>query len=180
MRLALAALYLSLAGAANADPAALQALAVGGMEKLSVLDQPLAVPDVAFLDAEGAEVRLADYAGQVLVVNFWATWCAPCREEMPTLAALQEALGGEDFRVVTIATGRNDPVGMEEFLTEVGAGALPRNTDPRQALARAMGVLGLPVTVLIDREGDEVARLIGGADWNGPEAQAVIAALVAG
>jgi thiol-disulfide isomerase/thioredoxin len=98
---------------------------------------------------------------------------------MPTLAALQEELGDEGVRVATVATGRNDPVEIDRFLTEVGAGNLPRWRDPGQQLAREMGVLGLPVTVILDREGQEVARLTGDADWSSDSALAILRALAA-
>jgi len=139
----------------------------------------VAAPATPFQGDGGAEMTLADLAGGVVVVNFWATWCAPCRKEMPTLAALQAELGDEGVRVATIAVGRHDPVEMERFLQEVGADNLPLWLDSRQALARDMGVLGLPVTVILDREGLEVARLIGDADWASDSAFAILRALAA-
>ena len=96
---------------------------------------------------------------------------------MPTLAKLQEELGDEGVRVATIATGRNDPVELDRFLQEAGAGALPQWRDPSQALAREMGVLGLPITVILDREGQEVARLQGDADWSSESALAILRAI---
>jgi thiol-disulfide isomerase/thioredoxin len=101
----------------------------------------------------------------VVLLNFWATWCAPCREEMPSLDALQAELGGDDFQVVAIAAGHNPAPAIEKFLTEAKITNLPVLLDPRQGLARGMGVMGMPVTILIDRDGNEIARLIGGADW---------------
>ncbi|MBW7921543.1 MAG: TlpA family protein disulfide reductase [Rubellimicrobium sp.] len=184
MRLTVTGFYLAallganlLAESAMAAPD-LAALQSGDMEKLALVDPPLPVPDATFLAGDGSEVTLADWAGQVVLLNFWATWCAPCREEMPTLAALEEELGGDDFRVLTIATGRNDAPAVEEFLTSVDADNLPRLADPRQQLARAMGVLGLPMSILVDRQGHEVARLIGGADWNSDSARAIVQALI--
>ncbi|NBT32513.1 MAG: TlpA family protein disulfide reductase, partial [Rhodobacteraceae bacterium] len=103
----------------------------------------------------------------------------PCREEMPSLAELQTELGGDDFQVVTIATGRNPPSAVERFMDEIGVDTLPRYTDPRQALARSMGVMGLPVTVILDRDGNEVGRLMGGAEWNSESAKAILAAVMA-
>jgi hypothetical protein len=98
---------------------------------------------------------------------------------MPQLAALQDEYGGEDFEVVTIATGRNDPAGMERFLAEIGAETLPRHKDARQALARDMGVLGLPVTLILDAQGREIGRLQGEADWSSDSARAIVEALIA-
>ena len=106
------------------------------------------------------------------LVNFWATWCAPCRSEMPALDALARARGGADFEVITIATGRNSPEAIAAFRDEAGITDLPTFLDPKGALAAAMDVPGLPVTVLLDRDGNEVARLMGDADWNGPDARA--------
>ena len=124
------------------------------------------------------KAELAKHKGKVVVLNFWATWCAPCREEMPSIAALSEAFPAEDFAVITIATGRNPAPAIEKFLSEIGLEDMPVYTDLKQRLAREMGVMGLPVSILIDREGQEVARLTGGADWNSDSARAIIAAMI--
>ena len=157
----------------------LAALAQGDMRKLQILDAPAEVPEAPATDADGAEATLQSLRGEVAVVNFWATWCAPCRQEMPTLAKLAAELEDEGVRVVPIAVGRNDPAEIDRFLTEAGAADLPRWRDPSQGLARGMGVLGLPVTVILNREGQEVARLTGDADWSSESALAILRALAA-
>lgn len=181
-RFAFASIYTALAVLANAalaDPATLESLREGDMRKLTVHAEPQPVAEDGFGTGEGGEASLADYEGKVLLVNFWATWCAPCREEMPQLAELQEQLGGEDFEVLTIASGRNPKPAMKDFFEETGVnGVLPMHRDPTQGLARKMGVLGLPVSVLIDREGREVARLQGDADWSSESALAIVSELV--
>ncbi len=160
-------LYTALGIGANAALAGeidWQAAHDGGLAKLVQTD-PTPVPDTSFTDPEGGTHSLADYRGKVVLLNFWATWCAPCREEMASLDALQAELGGDDFQVVAIAAGHNPAPAIEKFLTEAKITNLPVLLDPRQGLARGMGVMGMPVTILIDRDGNEIARLIGGADW---------------
>ncbi|MCG6885068.1 MAG: TlpA family protein disulfide reductase [Silicimonas sp.] len=182
MRQFLAVLYIGLSLAANAaiaDTAALEALREGSMKKLLFSD-PAPVSEVTFTHADGGEHRLSDFRGKHVLVNFWATWCAPCRKEMPMLSELQSEFGGEAFEVVTIATGRNDLAGLKRFLGEVGVDNLPLYLDPKQALARDMAVLGLPITVLIDPEGREIARMRGDAEWNSDSAKAIIRAVIAG
>ncbi len=177
-----ALLYTALALGANgagADPATIEALKAGDMRKLVVAAEPAPVSDAVFYGDGDAELRLSDWHGRVVLVNFWATWCAPCREEMPTLDRLNADLGGDDFAVLTIATGRNPLPAMEKFFSEAGVSTLPLYRDPKQALAREMAVLGLPVTLILDRQGREVARLLGDAAWDTPEARAVIAAIIA-
>jgi thiol-disulfide isomerase/thioredoxin len=177
-------LYAALALGANAaqaaDPAALEALKAGDMRKLSVHAAPRPAGTAAFTDAGGAETGLDAFRGKWVVLNFWATWCAPCRKEMPALDALNAEFGGEDFAVVAVATGRNSTAAIERFFAETGVETIAIHLDPKQALAREMAVLGLPVTVIIDPEGREIARLTGDADWHGAEARALIAALLAG
>lgn len=175
-----AVLYTAVMAVANMGAADVAALREGDMRKLNFHAEPVAAGVEAFETIDGAAMTLADYEGKHVVLNFWATWCAPCRKEMPTLAALQAAMGGEDFEVVTIATGRNDPVGMQQFFDEIGVDNLPLHRDPQQRLAREMGVLGLPITVILDPEGMEIARLQGDADWSSESAMAIVAALVAG
>lgn len=176
-------LYMALALGANAafaaEPAQLEALRDGSMKKLVVHAAPRPVSATAFHLADDAGMAsLEDYRGKVVLVNFWATWCAPCRKEMPHLAELQAEFGGEDFEVLTIATGRNSPAGIQKFFDETGIGNLPRHQDPKQALAREMAVIGLPISVLLDREGQEVARLLGDAEWNSGSAKAIIRAMI--
>ncbi|TQS71455.1 TlpA family protein disulfide reductase [Rhodobacteraceae bacterium] len=172
-------LYTALTLGANVASAAdLKALATGGMKNLVVYDTPIQLPDVRFTAEDGQEVALSHYRGKVILVNFWATWCVPCREEMPALDALQQELGGDDFEVLTIASGRNPVAKIDRFFAAEGVSDLPKNRDEKQQMARAMGVLGLPVTVVINAQGAEVARLIGGADWAGADARHLIEALV--
>ncbi len=181
MRSLLVVLYTALALGANAalaSPAA-EALREGDMRKLAFHEEPQPVPDAALVDLADAPRSLAEWRGQWAVVNFWATWCAPCRHEMPALDRLAGMMADEGLAVVTIATGRNPVPGIERFFDEIGMQNLPALRDPKSELARAMGVLGLPVTVILNPEGQEVARLIGDAEWDSENAQAVLRALVA-
>ncbi|MGR3760465.1 TlpA family protein disulfide reductase [Roseobacteraceae bacterium NS-SX3] len=178
-------LYMALAAGANAafaaDTATLEALREDSMKKLVVHAEPKPASEAAFQLADDAgTATLADYRGKVVLLNFWATWCAPCRAEMPMLSELQEEFGGEDFEVLTLATGRNTPAGIVKFFDETGITNLPRHQDPKQAVAREMAVLGLPVTVILDREGREVGRLMGDAEWNSDSAKEIIRTLIEG
>lgn len=174
-----ALLYLSLVTGANADVSELEALRDGDMRKLQFHADPIAGSDKPFLSESGEEMTLAAYEGKHIVLNFWATWCAPCRHEMPMLSALADRYDPQDVEIVTIATGRNTRPAMERFFGEIGVDNLPLHTDARQGLARSLGVLGLPVTLILDPEGNEIARLQGEADWNSDSAVAILDALIA-
>ena len=168
-----------LANIGHAETVDLETLRVGDMRKLTFHSAPIAGSDVAFMSEDGNEMTLADFNGQHILLNFWATWCAPCRKEMPELSALQTDLGGEKFQVVTVATGRNPLPAMKKFFDEIGIDNLPLHTDARQSFARSMGVLGLPVTLIMDPDGNEIARLQGDADWHSDSAIAIITTLIA-
>lgn len=177
-----AAVYTALslgASPALADMDAAIAARSGDMKKLVFHPAPKAAGTAEFQLADGAGTQtLAAYEGKLVVLNFWATWCAPCRKEMPHLSKLQAELGGADFEVVTIATGRNSPKGIKRFFEEIGVENLPRHQDPRQKLAAEMAVFGLPITVILDTDGQEIARLRGDADWASESAFNVIRALL--
>lgn len=138
------------------------------------------MPSVVVQTMDGKKVNTSTWTngGKPIIVNFWATWCAPCRREMPSLERLQAAM--PELAVVPVATGRNAVEGIRRFFEEAGVKALPILRDPQSKLAHAMGVMGLPVTVILNPEGQEVARLIGDADWDSDSAKAVLGALVAG
>ncbi|MAY31734.1 MAG: redoxin [Rhodovulum sp.] len=171
-------LYTALALGANAalaETADIAALRQGDMLKLNVHAEPQPIPIIAPLETlDGAPVTLAEYQGKYVVVNFWATWCAPCRKEMPGLDRLQTELAGEDFEVVTIAVGRLSVPGIHRFFEETGVENVVALRDPFAILSRQMSVLGLPVTVIMDPEGREIARLIGEAEWDGPNARVIL------
>ena len=158
------------------DFAAFEAMREGDMLKLQFgADRG---SDVTFTSDDGEDITLAAYEGQHVVLNFWATWCAPCRKEMPHLSELQTEFGGDDFQVVTVATGVNQRPAMQRFLAEIGVDNLPLHTDGNSALARDMGVIGLPVTLILDPQGQEIARLIGDADWASENAKAILTAII--
>ncbi len=163
------------AAAAGADPAALRE---GSLKKLTIHDSPQPVPAAELLTMDDAPAGLEAYRGKWVLLNFWATWCAPCRAEMPALDRLQVAM--PDLVVLPLATGRNPPEGIGRFFDEAGITTLQTLRDPKSVLARQMGVLALPVTVIVNPDGQEVARLIGDAEWDSDSAHAVLTALMAG
>ncbi|WP_149140183.1 TlpA family protein disulfide reductase [Gemmobacter caeruleus] len=175
-----AVLYTALMFGANpaaADLAAADALRAGDMQKLNFAEAQ-ALPEIGLVGLDDAPRTLSEFRGKWVVLNFWATWCPPCRHEMPSLGALQTALGSDRFEVVTVATGRNAVPAIEEFFAETGVTHLTALRDPKSTLARSIGIAGLPVTVILNPEGQEVGRLIGDADWNSAEAHAVLSALM--
>jgi len=176
----LAVVYTALSLGANpavAEPA-WAAVLEGDMRKLVVHDSPRAVSQATFTDAGGRQVTLADWRGKVVIVNFWATWCPPCRKEMPSLDALRGEFGGPRFDVVAVATGRNALPAIERLYAEIGIRDLPVWLDARSPLARESAVLGLPATLVIDAQGREIARMVGEADWHGPAARALVRELL--
>jgi thiol-disulfide isomerase/thioredoxin len=141
---------------------------------------PQPLPPLAFQTLDGQEATLADFAGKVVVLNLWATWCAPCREEMPGLDRLQARFAGEDVVVLALSVDRAGPERVKRFLDEVGVQHLHVYRDPKAAATRALKVPGLPATLLVDRRGQEVGRVLGIAEWDGAAAVAAVEQLLAG
>ncbi|MCD7061300.1 TlpA family protein disulfide reductase [Pelagibacterium xiamenense] len=140
--------------------------------------------DLAFIDAGGNAMTLADLSGKKLLVNFWATWCAPCREEMPDLDTIQAEYGGESFEVVAISLdlGSDGPTAAQSFLDEIGADNLALYADPSykvfERLRNEAVTLGLPATVLVDEGGCEIAVLQGPAHWDSDDGRRVVETLL--
>jgi thiol-disulfide isomerase/thioredoxin len=137
------------------------------------------VADLNFQDADGKPLKISDWKGRVVLINLWATWCAPCRKEMPDLAELQKELGGQDFEVVAISVDRKGVEASAAFLKETGADNLKLYIEPTTAIVNDLQAIGLPATILLDRQGNEIGRLLGPADWASPEAVALIKAALA-
>jgi thiol-disulfide isomerase/thioredoxin len=146
----------------------------GGMQQFTLNNPALPVPETRFTDGAGKEMTLADFKGRVLLVNFWATWCAPCVAEMPSLDRLQAELGGKDFTVLAINEDRQGAAVATPFLEKHKIKSLAVHVDQRMALARALGVRGMPSTFLVDRTGKVVGSLTGEAHWDSPEAKALV------
>lgn len=139
-----------------------------GLSRLRLHDRPRAAPSFSLRDADGNDVGVEDFAGYGVVLNFWATWCPPCVEEMPALHRLRSLLADDRFRVVAASQDRGGVPVVRSFYDRVGIDRLPIWLDPRGAAGRAFGIRGLPTTVILDREGREVARLEGAAAWDSP------------
>jgi thiol-disulfide isomerase/thioredoxin len=139
-----------------------------GTVVMTLHDAPRLLPDLRFKDGSGKPVSLADFRGKVVLLNVWATWCGPCREEMPTLDRLQATLGGPDFAVIALSIDRAGIAVVDAFYTEIGVENLSRYIDESGRVAQQLNALGLPTTLLLDREGREIARHVGPAEWDTP------------
>jgi thiol-disulfide isomerase/thioredoxin len=176
--------------AATACPAntalleSLKPLARGEVAAVNVPDKPLRIPDLAFADASGAQKHLADWRGKTVLVNLWATWCVPCRKEMPALEALQSKLGGSNFDVVAINIDTRDTEKPKAWLKEVGIQKLGYYADPNAKVfqdLKAVGrAFGMPTTLLIDRNGCELGTIAGPAEWASDDAVKLIEAALHG
>lgn len=165
--------------AASSNAGAAELPLEGEMRKLSVSAERKPVAITEFRDEKDQPITLEAFRGKVVLLNLWATWCIPCREEMPALDRLQQSRGGQDFQVVAVAQDRGGRAKMEKFLSEIGATRLTPYLDASMKSGRAWGATGLPATILIDRQGREVARLYGAAEWDKADALKLIDALVA-
>jgi thiol-disulfide isomerase/thioredoxin len=152
---------------------------LGEMQKFTLSAERKPVALAEFLDPKDQPVTLDAFRGRVVLLNLWATWCVPCREEMPALDRLQGLRGGKDFTVLTVAQDRAGRAKVEGFLGQIGAAKLAPYLDTSMKSGRAWGTIGLPTSILIDRQGREIGRLIGAAEWDRAEALRLIDAAIA-
>jgi thiol-disulfide isomerase/thioredoxin len=164
--------------------ARLAPLAKGELAALQVASQPRRAIDIAFQRDDGGKLTLADFHGRPILLNLWATWCIPCRAEMPALDRLQAAKGGPGFEVVAVNVDTARLERRAAFLDSVGVKSLTRYSDSSgdafETLHKDGKALGLPVTLVIDKDGCEVAAIEGGAKWDSAEAQALVRTLKGG
>ncbi|HEU5275615.1 MAG TPA: TlpA disulfide reductase family protein [Xanthobacteraceae bacterium] len=153
-------------------------LAHGEVAAVNVTDEARRVPALAFKDGTGAEKTLANWKGRTVLLNLWATWCVPCRKEMPALAGLQQALGGPDFEVVAVNIDTRDTDKPKAWLAEAGITGLSYYADPSarvfQELKAAGKAIGMPTSLIIDGAGCEIASIAGPADWASADALALV------
>jgi thiol-disulfide isomerase/thioredoxin len=166
--------------AAKSISAAMTPLARGEVAAVKVYSAPKPLPELPFADPDGKPVSVADFKGKTLVFNLWATWCVPCRTEMPALDKLQAQLGGSDFQVVAVNIDTRNPDKPRQWLTENGIRQLAYYSDPAaktfQELKLAGKAIGMPTTLIIDRNGCELANIAGPAEWASEDALKLIRA----
>lgn len=155
---------------------ALKAYATGSMAKIETHDAPKTLEDISFFDRDGKSVKLSEFKGRVVVLNVWATWCAPCRVEMPTLANLQKQYDPEKVLVLALSIDEASKLDEVKNFMDVHDPLVVYNDPEVQALSK-WGVIGMPTTIVLDKQGLEVARLSGEAHWDTPEAKALIDAV---
>ncbi len=162
---------------------AIEPLAGGEIAAFQLARKPVDLSQIAYTNADGAATTIGANGGRVTLVNLWATWCAPCRKEMPALDRLQAELGGETFAVLPINIDIGDAGKPRAFLKSIKTENLALNTDPDMASFEAMKkrglALGLPVTALIDRQGCLIGHMNGPAEWDSDDAKALIKAAIA-
>jgi thiol-disulfide isomerase/thioredoxin len=155
-------------------------LARGEVAAVKVAKSPLKVPDLAFQDAAGKPLSMQNWRGRTVLLNLWATWCVPCRKEMPALDALQQRLGGSGFEVVAINIDTRDPDKPKAWLKELGVEKLAYYADPTaktfQDLKEIGRAFGMPTTILVDRQGCELGTIAGPAEWASEDAVKLIEA----
>ena len=150
------------------------ALSQGQMAAFVFRKTPESLPEVKFQDAAGRERALADWRGKIVLLNLWATWCLPCRKEMPALDRLQREMGSDKFEVLALSVDRTGLAGARKFLDEAKVEKLALYADSTARMANTLRAAGLPATLLLDREGREIGRLLGPAEWDGEDAKRLI------
>ena len=150
----------------------LQAAALA--DALHLVDPPVPAPDISFVDADGKPHALSEFRGHGMVINLWATWCPPCVEEMPSLAALSKAVAPDDIAVLPLSSDHGGASAVRAFFAHHDITGLPVLLDPHGAAAHALNARGLPTSVVIDKQGRMRARLEGSADWSSPAAVAAV------
>jgi thiol-disulfide isomerase/thioredoxin len=153
-------------------------LSKGDMAAFVFKSEPEPLPEFSFVDATGVERSLKDWEGRVVLLNLWATWCAPCRKEMPALDRLQQALGSDRFEVVALSVDRGGIEKSKAFFDEIGVKALKLYVDPSTRATSKLKAVGLPTTLLIDEQGREIGRLTGPAEWDSEDAKRLIQAVL--
>ncbi|AXS38745.1 TlpA disulfide reductase family protein [Breoghania sp. L-A4] len=161
---------------------AIAPLATGEVAAFLPAAKALSVAELTFKDGEGAQKTLGDFEGQTVLLNLWATWCAPCRKEMPALDRLQQEMGGDDFSVVAVNVDSRNPQRPREFLKEINVTNLEHYSDETMGVFNEMRKLGratgLPSTMLIDGKGCEIGSMYGPAEWDSADALALIRAAI--
>lgn len=145
---------------------------------LVIHEQPLAAPAIRFVDAVGTVRRLEEFRGKVTALHFWATWCVPCRYELPTVDYLQGEVGTENFVVIPLSLDRDGLAAVQAYYRDTGIANLPIFMDEGMQAARAMKIFGIPFTVFVDREGREFARVVGDRDWSDPDVVALVRKMI--
>ena len=153
-------------------------LSVGEMAKFVFKKAPEPLPEFTFLDGAGKERSLKDWRGRVVLLNIWATWCLPCRKEMPDLERLQAELGSDKFEVVALSVDRGGLEASKKFLDQIKVTKLGLYADPSSRASSTLKIIGMPATLLIDAEGREIGRLLGPAEWHSEDAKALVRAVV--
>lgn len=140
----------------------------------SVHEEPKPIPELRFVNGESQEMSLEDFQGKTVLLNIWATWCVPCRKEMPALDRLQAKLGSPDFEVVPLSIDRAGLPAVEAFYQELALEVLGIYVDQSASAAYELGAVGLPTTLLVNPEAQELGRLVGPAEWDSPEMVALL------
>jgi len=153
-------------------------MALSQLGPMRAITPPRLLPGFRFIDGFGAELTLADFRGKTLLINMWATWCAPCREEMPSLDRLQAKLGGDDFQVLAISTDLNGISVIQDFFQKIGISSLDAYIDLDGETETALKVPGLPTTLLVDSAGNAIAVKVGPMQWDSEEVVAVVNAQI--
>jgi thiol-disulfide isomerase/thioredoxin len=177
---------------AESDPACAEAVNTarriapfvhGEVAALVLAETPRRVPELGFRDASGKLVQLSDFRGRTVLINLWATWCVPCRKEMPALDRLARQMKGEDFTVVAINLDARDPEKPRKFLSDIGVQNLAYYEDSSNGvfneLKRVGRAMGLPTSILVDRKGCEIGYLAGPAEWSSEDAVKLVKAAFA-
>lgn len=151
----------------------------GHMAAFVAKAQPVDLPPIEFVDADGSPKSIADWKDKVVLLNLWATWCGPCRKEMPALDKLKADLAGDDFDLVALSVDRTGLEKPKKFLEEIGVKHIELYNNSSGKLAQSLKAFGMPTTLLLDRQGRELGRLVGPAEWDTPDAVALIKAAIA-